>query len=322
MRDILIATAQFEHADGDKAANLRKIGLLTRRAAAAGAEMVVFHECSITGYTFLQSLTRDQLELLAEPVPDGPSSQHILALARAVNIPIAAGLIERDPAGQLRKCYFVAGPSGLLAKHHKLHPFIHPALVPGDRYTVFEYAGVRFGVLICYDCNLPENVRATTLLGAEVLLAPHVTGGTPSAAPGRGLIPRALWDNREADPVRLRMECEGPKGRAWLLKWLPARAWENGLFIVFANAIGLDFDTIKPGRAMILDPHGEILAESHALGDDVVLARCTRQAFDQASGRRYLRARRPELYSPLVAPPALPPETRPGWRLAHQPADS
>ncbi len=54
----------------------------------------------------------------------------------------------------------------------------------------------------------------------------------------------------------------GPKGRGWLMRWLPARAWENGVYAVFSNAVGVDDDTIKPGLAMILDPFGEVVAES------------------------------------------------------------
>ncbi len=129
--------------------------------------------------------------------------------------------------------------------------------------------------MICYDNNLPENVRITTMLGAEVIFMPHVTGCLPSTMPGRGTVDRALWENRLRDPVRLRQEFEGPKGGGWLLRWLPARAWENGVYAVFSNPIGLDDDTIKPGLAMILDPYGEVLAESRELGDDVVVALLT-----------------------------------------------
>ncbi len=73
------------------------------------------------------------------------------------------------------------------------------------------------------------------------------------------------------------------------MRWLPARAWENGVYAVFSNAIGVDDDTIKPGLAMILDPFGEMLAESRALGDDVVVALLTAEKLAQSSGRRYLR---------------------------------
>ncbi len=319
MRDIRIASAQFEHRDGDKAYNLGRIGDLTRRAAGRGAEIVCFHECSVTAYTFLQTLSFAELDDLAEPVPDGPSVRALTEIARAAGIVVMAGLIERE-AGKLYKTYVAVGPEGFITKYRKLHPFISPHLTPGRGYHVAEIRGVKVGFLICYDNNLPENVRATALLGAEVIVMPHVTGCTPSTMPGRGPVDAALWDNRERDPARLRMEFQGPKGRGWLMRWLPARAWENGVFAVFANNIGRDHDTIKPGLAMILDPSGEVIVESRALGDDVVVGLLTAEAFAQAPGRRYLRARRPELYGPLTDPhPAgHDPVTTPGWRLAYE----
>jgi predicted amidohydrolase len=103
------------------------------------------------------------------------------------------------------------------------------------------------------------------------------------------------------------------------MRWLPARAWENGVFAVFANNIGRDHDTIKPGLSMILDPHGEVIADCQALDDDVVVGLLTREAYEQASGRRYLKARRPELYSKLTEPhpPGHRPVTSPGWGLSY-----
>lgn len=320
MRDIRFAAAQFEHRDGDKPYNLGRIGDLTRMAASRGAEVVCFHECSITAYTFLQTLSRDELDALAEPVPEGPSTRALIDLARQTGVVVMAGLIEREPDGRLYKSYVTVGPEGYLAKFHKLHPFISPHLTPGRGYRVIDLLGVKVGFLICYDNNLPENVRATALLGAEVIVAPHVTGCTPSPMPGRGPVDPALWDNRDRDPSRLRGEFQGPKGRGWLMRWLPARAWENGVAIIFANNIGRDHDTIKPGLSMILDPCGEVVEECHALGDDVVVGLLTSRAFEQAPGRRYLRARRPELYETLTEPhrPGHEPVTSPGWRLAYE----
>lgn len=319
MRDIRIATAQFEHRDGDKVYNLGRIRDLSRVAASRGAEMVCFHECSITAYTFLQTLSRSDLDALAEPVPDGPSTLALIDIARETGLVVMAGLIERAPDGRLYKSYVAVGPQGLLARFHKLHPFISPHLTPGRGYVVAEILGVKVGFLICYDNNLPENVRATALMGAEVIVMPHVTGCTPSTMPGRGTVSPSLWDNRHRDPSRLRQEFNGPKGRGWLMRWLPARAWENGVFVVFANTIGRDHDTIKPGLAMILDPSGEVIVESHALNDDVVVGLLTAEALENAPGRRYLNARRPDLYAPLVEPhpPGHKPVTSPGWRLAY-----
>ena len=319
MRTIRMAAAQFEHRDGDRAYNLGRIDALTAVAAGRGAEAVCFHECSVTGYTILQTLDRPTLLDWAEPVPEGPSTRDLIAIAAEHGVVVMAGLVERD-GDRLYNTYVAVDRSGMRARHRKLHPFINPHLTPGEGYTVFDLGGVHVGILTCYDNNLPENARATALLGAEVIVAPHVTGCTPSSMPGRGFVDRALWDARHDDPGPLREEFRGLKGRGWLLRWLPARAWENGVAYVFSNPIGVDADTIKPGLAMILDPHGEILAESATLGDDVVVADLRADAFDAASGRRYLGARRPELYGPLTAPrpDGQAPVTRPGWALAFE----
>ncbi len=319
MRDIRFATAQFEHRDGDKPFNLGRMCELTAKAAAQGAEVVCFHECAVNGYTVLQSLSRETMLQWAEPVPQGPSIQALQDIARDHGVVVMAGLLEKDDQDRLYNSYVAVTGDACLARHRKLHTFVSPHLTPGDQYTVFELDGVKIGILICYDNNLPENVRATTLLGAEVIVMPHVTGCLPSPMPGRGTVDPVLWDNRECDPVRLRQEFQGPKGRGWLMRWLPTRCWENGVYGVFANPIGRDYDTIKPGLAMILDPHGEVLVESHTLGDDVVVALLTAQAIRESSGQRYLLARRPELYGKLVEPhpEGRRPVTLPSWSLAH-----
>lgn len=320
MRDIRVAAVQFEHRNNDKRYNLSRVRALTRRAVEQGAELVSFHECCLSGYTFLQHLDRAGLAAVAERVPDGPSVRALIEVAREFDAVVMAGLVEEDTAGRLYNAYVAVGPEGYLGRHRKLHTFVSPYFTPGDAYNVLDIRGVKVGLLTCYDNNLPENVRITTLMGAEVIMMPHVTGCLPSLMPGRGTVDPALWDDRHRDPVRLRMEFRGPKGRGWLLRWLPARAWENGIYAVFSNPIGRDDDTIKPGLAMILDPFGEILAESQALEDDVVVALLTAEKIEQSSGRRYLRARRPELYGKLVEPPppGMEPVTKPGWAMAHE----
>jgi predicted amidohydrolase len=97
---------------------------------------------------------------------------------------------------------------------------------------------------------------------------------------------------------------------------LPARAYENGVYAVFTNPIGWDYDTVKPGLAMILDPFGEVLVESHELEDHVVVGLLTQDKLEHASGRRYLRARRPELYGKLVEPQES--KTLPGWKMERE----
>jgi predicted amidohydrolase len=316
MRDIRIAAAQFEARDADKEYNFGRIEALAARAVAEGAEIVAFHECCISGYTFLQELSRAEIEALAEPVPDGPSVRRLSELAGKLGVGLLAGLVERD-GDKLYNTYVAVSPEGFVARFRKLHAFVSPHLSWGEEFCIFDLCGVRCGILICYDNNLVENPRITTLLGADVIFAPHVTGGLESPMPGRGKIGRDLWENRHRDPVSLRLEFQGPKGRGWLMRWLPARAFENGVYYVFSNNVGVDHDTVKPGGSMILDPFGETLAECTALGDDVTVGLCTPEKIELAGGRRYLRARRPELYARLVEPLAegQKPTVEPGWRL-------
>lgn len=315
MRDIRVATVQFEHRDNDKSFNLGRIHELTRRAVEQGAEIVSFHECCIPAYTWVQPLSYEQMLDVAEPVPDGPSVRRLIEIAREFKVVVMAGLFEKDAAGKLYNTYAIVGPDGFITKYRKLHTFVNKYLTPGDSYNVIDLLGCRVGFLICYDNNLPENVRITAMMGAEIIFMPHVTCGLPSPMPGRGLIDKQLWEQRHRDPVRLRLECEGPKGRGWLMRWLPARAWENGVYAVFSNPIGIDYDTVKPGCAMIFDPFGEVLAQNHTLEDEVVVALLTPEPLQQSSGWRYRKARRPELYGKLVEPQES--VTLPGWDLKY-----
>ncbi len=319
MRDIRIAAAQFEHKNGDKLFNLERIRELTRQAVEQGAEVVSFHECCISAYSFVQTFSKEQMLDLAEDVPDGPSTKQLIDIAREFRVPILAGLFERakdaDGTEQVHNAYLCVDQTGLIAKHRKLHAFVNPHLKSGDQFTVFNLLGCQCGILICYDNNLVENVRVTTLKGAEIIFMPHVTGCLPSVMPGRGTVDSALWERREQDPVRLRQELNGPKGRGWLMRWLPARAYDNGIYAVFTNPIGNDDGQIRNGNSMILDPFGEVLSECHKLGDDVAVALCTAEKINQSSGQRYIKARRPDLYADLVAPPKEPPVTLPGWTL-------
>ncbi len=310
MREVRVAAAQFEARDGDKAYNLDVICALARKAKDSCAELISFHECSISGYTFLENLSRAEIEALAEAVP-GPSIERLIGIARSLGVAIGAGLVEIED-GRLYNSFAVVTGDGVVAKHRKLHAFVSDHLTCGDRYTVFDLLDSKFGILTCYDNNLPENVRITAMMGAEVILMPHVTGCLPSPMPGRGTVDASVWENRERDPVRCRQEFDGPKGRGWLMRWLPARCWENGVFGVYSNPIGVEGDTIKPGGALILDPFGEVLAECRTLGDDIVAATLDPEKLKLASGASYIRARRPELYGMMTEEnPHLGPDRRP-----------
>jgi predicted amidohydrolase len=312
MRDIRVATVQFQHDPGDKSYNLGRVRHFVTEAARSGAEIVAFPEMCLTGYWYVRKLAREGVEALAEPVPDGSSTQELLRLSAEHRMTIGAGLIERADDGRLYNAYVVAMPDGRCAVHRKLHTFEHPSIVDGDRYTVFDTPhGCRVGVLICYDNNIVENARATALLGAEILLAPHQTGGCNSLSP-RAMKPvdPAIWARRHEDRAAIQAELCGPKGRGWLMRWLPSRAHDNGMFLLFSNGIGPDDDEIRTGNAMVLDPYGEVIAETREPGDDMVVADLDASLLPTSSGRRWLRARRPELYESLTRRTGNEQETR------------
>jgi predicted amidohydrolase len=312
MESIKISTVQFENRSGDKTFNLSRIEDFASRAALAGSQAIAFHECSVTGYTFARNLSKPDMLELAEVIPDGPSVTQLIRIAEKNNIFILAGLFEKDSEEKLYKSYVCVDKNGLVAKHRKLHPFINQYLTPGDGYCIFDINGWKCGILICYDNNIIENVRATVLLGAQIIFMPHVTMCTPSTRPGAGFVDPGLWANREADPKSLRLEFDGLKGREWLMKWLPSRAYDNGIYVIFSNPIGMDDDQLKNGCSMIIDPFGDIIAECRNLGDDFVTAALTPEKLKQSGGSRYINARRPDLYRDIIGE-AHTPEQKVIW---------
>jgi len=314
MKNIRVAAVQFEHSPGNKDYNLGRISDFVTAAAKQRVELIVFPEMCITGYWHVRKLSRGEVEQLAEPFPDGRSTRQLLELATGHGMTVGAGLIERGDDGRLYNGYVVALPDGRSYCHRKIHEFISPHIEVGDRFTVFDDPhGARIGVLTCYDNNIVENARITALLGAEVLLAPHETGGIRSRSPrAMGEIPLSLWHRRQEDPAAIEAQFRGPKGRGWLLRWLPARAHDNGLFLVFSNGVGIDDDEVRTGNAMILDPYGEIIVETSYPGDDMVVADLDASLQPLASGRRWLRARRPDLYGQLTVPTGAEVET---WKV-------
>ncbi len=279
---------------------------MAEKAAIDGSQAIAFHECSVTGYTFARHLSREGLLELAEFIPDGPSIKKLIGIATKSEIVILAGLFEKDKEDKIYKTYVCVDKTGLIAKYRKLHPFINKHLTPGSEYCVFSLLGWKCGILICYDNNIIENVRATTLLGANIIFMPHVTMCTPSTRPGAGFVDPKLWENREADPTSVRLEFDGMKGRDWLMKWLPSRASDNGVYVVFSNPIGMDDDQLKNGCSMIIDPFGDIIAECRTLGDDLITATLIPEKLSQSGGYRYLKARRPELYRDIIGQPHIP----------------
>ena len=296
-----VATVQFQHAAGDVSANLAVVMKFVLQAASENVEVVLFPECCLSGYWHLRNLSRAQLEGIAQKIPSGSACAEVTELAKMHDVSIGVGLVELTEDGTLYNAFFVVNGDGTWANHRKLHCFVSEHMSSGDRFTVLDTPhGVRLGILTCYDNNLVENVRATALLGAQILLAPHQTGGCDSGSPeAMGVIDVELWEGGTARHEELKKQCNGEKGRGWLMRWLPSRAHDNGMFLIFSNGIGRDDDEVRTGNSMIIDPYGRVIVEASEPCEQMVIADLDLSMRDRATGTRWIRARRPELYGTL-----------------------
>ena len=105
MDKLIISSAQFENRSGDKKYNLSVIEKLAKQASKEGSNVIAFHECSITGYTFARHLSKKQMVDLAEFIPDGPSIGKLTEISKRNNIAVLAGLFEKDEYDNLFKAY-------------------------------------------------------------------------------------------------------------------------------------------------------------------------------------------------------------------------
>ena len=274
-------------------------------------ELICFPECCVSGYWHLRNLTRTQLEDLSESASNGLTAERLRSWSSEYNMTIGAGFVERAGTS-LYNSYLVSMPDGSTVCHRKLHCFISEHMESGDEHTVFTLpTGQKVSVLVCYDNNLIENVRICALRGAEIVMAPHQTGGCDSGSPyAMGVVPRHIWDQRETNPRAVEAELRGEKGRGWLMRWLPARAHDNGLYYIFSNGIGPDDDEVRTGNAMVLDCYGRIVAETWKAGDDMVVADLDGSLRERSTGARWLRARRPSLYGTLTEASTVAEDTR------------
>ena len=303
MTDTLrVAAAQFEMAENDKAANLATMCRLVDEAAAKGAQAISFPELCTIGYHFLTGLGRKELRAIAEEIPDGPTVRAVCEKARGSGRAILFGLLERDEAGRMYNTYVVATPDGVRFTHRKVHAFENSAIAQGERLETFELFGWTCGALVCYDMNLPENPRVLALKGAEVIFAPHQTGGFDIHRAGMGRIPLRLWRRRHVDPGAIRQAILGPKGREWIVKWLPSRSYDNNVFTVFANGVGIDGPEVRVGCSMVVDPEGIILSEVTAAGEGMAIATLSKAARANSLPASHMAARRPSLYGKICEP--------------------
>lgn len=254
-------------------------------AAAAGARILVCAELTCTGY-------RDGTgpELGPDRATPGPIARAMSAAARDAGITIAYGYAERSGAstdGPTYNAVAVVDADGAVRAHYrKTHLYRPPAddpdapddtrFTPGDRLvTQFSLGELTCGILICYDVEFPEAVRAHALAGTDWLLVP-----TALAAP----------DDHVATTL------------------VPARAIESQLFITYVNRVGREPGG-RPhtwvtycGRSCAVAPDGTELARAGAAGADLLVTDLDPALLARSRRRnRYLRDRRPELYRALGA---------------------
>ncbi len=243
-----IAALQMKAAAGDVAANLARIDRAAREAAAGGARLLVAPELATTGYGAGEAI-RD----LAEPL-DGPQVTHLAAISQAHGLALVAGFAERDGPQVFNSLTLVDGAAAPLAyRKMQLYGDYERALFsPGPlQTTLCRLGGLTFGFLICYDVEFPEAVRALARAGAEAVLV-------PTALP------------------------KGPFADFIATSIVPVRAFENQLFIAYANHAGQDDAFTYAGLSRIVGPDGSALAAAGPNEDCVIFADIDPDAFAES----------------------------------------
>ncbi|NLU73267.1 carbon-nitrogen hydrolase family protein [Streptomyces sp. HNM0575] len=235
-----------------------------REAAAGGARLLVTPELSLTGYALGDGLTGR-----AEPA-DGPSARAVAGIAAAHRIAVVYGYPELDPdSGALYNSAALIGPDGtVLAGYRKTHlygGYEKRRFTPGDRLVAqAELDGVCVGLLICYDVEFPETVRAHALAGTELLV-----------------VPTALM--RPYDVVAETL--------------VPARAWESQLYVAYADRTGREGEFDFAGLSCLAAPDGSVPLRA---GRDAALLlgdADTGLLHKSRAQNGYLADRRPGLYA-------------------------
>ena len=268
MKDLRIAAVICNAPATKTRRNLDSMVKWVAAARREGAAVVCFPEMNVTGYSSLETIKE-----AAEPVP-GPVTDELLHLAQSEKIIILAGIAERDAKGSIFGSHLVVRPEGLVNVNRKLHiaPHESPVFRAGDKIPLFEAQGVTFGVQLCYDAHFPGLATHMAAKGADLIFMPHAS---PRGSPQE-------------------------KYRSWM-RHLPARAYDNSLFIVACNQTddnnkGLEF----PGIAVIVGPSGKVIDKDLSGREGVIVADLKAQDLIRVRNHRmryFLPNRRPELYS-------------------------
>jgi predicted amidohydrolase len=275
-----IAGVQIDCRLADKASNLERVRSKLHEAADAGARLIVFPECVLTGYGYE---SKAEAWPHAEPVP-GQCTDALTRDCRQLGVWAVVGSLERvESSGDLFNVALLIGPQGLAAVYRKIHlPFlgVDRFTTPGDRpFAVHDLGGLRIGMNICYDGSFPESARGLMLLGADLVVLPT---NWPTGA------------------------------RSTVCHLMQARALENRIYYAAVNRVGEERGFTFIGQSRIIDCNGELLASASAEREEIVYAEIEpAKARDKhivhVPGRYELHRtadRRPEMYGPLCAPRA------------------
>lgn len=159
---------QFSPVFGDKQSNLDRVAAMMRNLE---CDLMVLPELFNTGYTFTD---REELTALAEPFDRGPTHDWALSQAKTHKCLIAYGFAERENHTFYNTCGLI-GPDGLIGHYRKIHLFCREKefFAPGETgFPVFEYHGVKYGLMICFDWIFPEACRTLALKGAQIIVHP------------------------------------------------------------------------------------------------------------------------------------------------------
>jgi predicted amidohydrolase len=261
------------------------------RAAAAGAELVLFPELVIQGHC-----TPNTWEL-AEPVPDGPSVRRLVDIARRHRLVLCAGLSEKE-RDIVFNTQVLVSPQGYIGKQRKLHLSRDEAFYykGGREIPVFDIGPCKLGIVICYDNQFPEVAHVLALRGAEVLLMPHAARFLP-------------WADTPGSEAAARRHSHE------FLKKYALRARENACFAVLTDQVGRagsvalwppdsENQPHHAGAALIWGPDGELIAstQEERIREEMIVATLDAAliARERALSNYMLRTRRPELFGELV----------------------
>ncbi|GAB7034745.1 carbon-nitrogen hydrolase family protein [Streptomyces sp. NPDC021749] len=265
MTSLHTALLQSSGRPGDVAHNLQVLQDAARAAAAQGAGLLAAPEMFLTGYAIGADVPK-----LAEPA-DGPSAEAVARIAADHGLAIAYGFPERDGDTVYNAVQLIDAGGARLATYRKTHLFgcfEREWFTPGDRPVVqAELGGLRIGLMICYDVEFPENVRAHALAGTDLLLVPTA----------------------QMHPFQFVAE-----------SLVPVRAFENQMYIAYVNRTGPEGEFEFVGLSTLAGPDGVARARA-GRGEELVCATVDPE-FLAASRETnpYLRDRRPELYASLV----------------------